>query len=93
VRLFGIMVSTNHVYLFFLLIFIFFCSLLSFVEGPGAMASKICMDKVATSVALKHVRDPNLNMNIFSVEDKEHSSYISFLNFLLHYYNLEFLLL
>lgn len=26
------------------------------IEGPGVMASKICMDKVATSVALKHVR-------------------------------------
>lgn len=26
------------------------------IEGPGVTASKICMDKVATSVALKHVR-------------------------------------
>lgn len=42
------------------------------------MASKICMDKVATSVALKHVRAPNLN--IFSAKDREHSSYITFLN-------------
>ena len=26
------------------------------VQGPGVKASRICMDKVATSLALKHVR-------------------------------------
>lgn len=78
-RLLSTMVSPNQLHLFIL--FNLYCllfSLLSSIEGPGAMASKICMDKVATSVALKHVCVPNLNM--FSVKDKEHSSYITFLN-------------
>lgn len=51
--------------------FFFFFPLLYSVEGPGAMASKICMDKVATSVALKHVCFPN--SNLFSLKDKEES--------------------
>lgn len=39
---------------------IFKCSYLHFFPfltlGPGFSASKICMDKVATSLAVKHVR-------------------------------------
>lgn len=44
------------IYLFFLwsINFNFFLVLFSH-EGPGAMASKTCMDKVATSLALEHV--------------------------------------
>lgn len=75
VGLLSTMVSSKQVYLFIL--FNLYCllfSLASSVEGPGAMASKICMDKVATSVAIKHVCVPNLN-----VKYKEHSSYITFL--------------
>lgn len=38
--------------------FLYQISLLFFIflnEGPGVMASKTCMDKVATSLALNHV--------------------------------------
>lgn len=56
--LFIIQDTKDNYYLAYIILTFFPFAVLSSDEGPGAVASKICMDKVATSLALKHVCCP-----------------------------------